>query len=241
MTEEEKQETEQYKSQQGFVSAPILRGLTEIENLYNFLFVKTGKYKGMVFICGGYVRYICSPRRKPDPAGDVDIYVADPEIFPVLIDDFEKTFKLKRKHENEVSITYERAEKADHPLFATPPVQFIKPENKGKIVATGTLDEILENFDFTVIRAGMPDFGMARVDADFMHDEAHHLLRLKNIHCPVSSLLRCYKYARKGYFMRPMEALRLFVDWENREDKADAGDGLSQNEIDELEKLMRID
>lgn len=249
----QKEEREVYLSQDGFVDVPFLRGHTEIDHLYNFLFVNNARlFKGRVFICGGYVRYMCSPQRKPVPANDVDIYVADPDIFPDLVDRFEHTFELKRKHENEISITYPRADKADHPLFATPPIQMIKPNNVGKIVATGTLDEILGNFDFTVIRAGLPNMGMARVDADFMHDEAHKLLRLKNIHCPVSSLLRCYKYARKGYFMRPMEALRLFVDWEHRDaeyrakiidflTKADSGEGLSEEDINELEKLMRID
>jgi len=90
------------------------------------------------------------------------------------------------------------------------------------------------------------------VDSDFPHDEKRRLLRFKNIHCPISSTLRCMKYSRKGYFLKPFEALKLFTDWDNRDDEyrtkltaflqktAEEG-GLSRREIDELEAMMRID
>lgn len=97
------------------------------------------------------------------------------------------------------------------------------------------------------------------VDDQFEDDELHGLLRLKNIHCPISSLLRCCKYARKGYFLCPAEALKLFIDWTERGEEyrtrmielfsesskgkvsKDNPDGMTQEEIDELESLLRID
>ncbi|MCK9596754.1 hypothetical protein M0R19_06180 [Candidatus Pacearchaeota archaeon] len=250
MKKEKSEEKEVYVSKQGFEQARVMRGFTEIKSLYEFL--RNNFYENKAFICGGYVRYMCSPRKKPEPASDVDIYVYDQEFFDPFKDRITSYFDLKLKHENEVSITYEGILDTERSLFACPPIQLIKPENKGAIVATGTMEEILENFDFTVIRAGLLNDTRALVDADFMHDEKLRLLRLKNIHCPVSSLLRCYKYARKGYFMRPIEALRLFSDWNNRDDeyrtkiiefltKSDSGNGLTQEEVDELESLMRID
>lgn len=76
-------------------------------------------------------------------------------------------------------------------------------------------------------------------------------LRILNIHCPISSLLRVMKYARKGYYMRPVEALKLFNDWQQRDpDYRDRMKELfttgqfgkiTKEEIDELEKLMRVD
>jgi hypothetical protein len=74
-------------------------------------------------------------------------------------------------------------------------------------------------------------------------------------------VFRLIKYTKRGYWVTPREVLKLFVDWENRDDEyrlkivelfkksesfdPDAPDeskgGLSKEEIDELEELMRID
>lgn len=116
----------------------------------------------------------------------------------------------------------------------------------------GSKEEVLSNFDFTVVRAAILSPNTVLVDADFMHDEENKILRLKNIHCPISSTLRCMKYAAKGYWLPPIQALSLFLDWDNRSDdyrrelaeylaKANGGEGLTQEEIDHLEELMRID
>jgi len=128
----------------------------------------------------------------------------------------------------------------------------IKPIREGKIVASGEMKEILENFDFTVIRCGFTSSQKILVDADFLHDEERKILRLKNIHCPISSTLRCMKYAAKGYWLKPFETLKLFLDWDSRSDeyrnklvdfleKSKEGEGLSKEDITELEALMRID
>jgi hypothetical protein len=59
------------------------------------------------------------------------------------------------------------------------------------------------------------------------------------------------KYARKGYYMRPIESMKLFQDWQNRPEEYRQriiqlfGDGkmgsLSKQEVDELEALLRVD
>ncbi|MDD5459737.1 MAG: hypothetical protein PHF37_10140, partial [Phycisphaerae bacterium] len=72
------------------------------------------------------------------------------------------------------------------------------------------------------------------------------------IHCPVSATLRCMKYSRKGYFLRPFECMKLFIDWSNRDQsyrdklvdfltKAGQEEGLSKDDVEELEAMMRID
>lgn len=231
-----------YTSQDGFVNIRILRGFTEIESLFNSVSECGG------FICGGYVRWMCSPRKDPIPASDVDIYCPTFEIFTKI----KEQISLGKRHENEVSFTFNRPDDINSPYFAAPAIQLIKPMREGRVVTDGPLEEIISNFDFSVIRLAILDEKTALADADYLHDELRLILRLKNIHCPVSSTLRCCKYAKKGYWLPPTQALRLFIDWDNRDedykiklldflDKAKEGEGLSQKEIDELEAMMRID
>jgi hypothetical protein len=247
MTEPEQEvhneQKEVYKSRDGFIRMPVIRGVSEIRHVFMIL----EKFQGKAFICGGYARYCVAPTANPIPATDVDIYCEDEETFLKLKEEFKD---LKVRHENEVSLTYERPETG--PCAYHLPIQLIKPLLQGAIVAVGDIETILKNFDFTIIRVGLLSQEEALVDADFEHDEKHRLLRLKNIHCPVSSTLRCMKYSRKGYYLRPFEALKLFINWQNRDDsyrgklidflaKSQDGDGLSQEEVNELEALMRID
>ncbi|MFX0142050.1 MAG: hypothetical protein ACFFDN_50905, partial [Candidatus Hodarchaeota archaeon] len=171
--------TPKYVSKKGFVTIPVLRGFSEIENLYNDL------DRFDVFICGGYVRYMCSTHQNPTQAGDVDIYCQSPEEFEKLKTFMITTKEMNIRHENNVSITFTR-KSLDHPYFACGTIQLIKPIKQGKIVAFGSMQEILENFDFTVIRCGLISQYSAMVDADFEHDEQNKILRLKNIHCPIS-------------------------------------------------------
>ena len=256
-SQNEPEKHEPYLSKEGFTQARILRGFTEIEEL-----AKTIMHKGI--ICGGYVRYMCSPNHNPIPASDVDVYPFSGDNF----DDLKKKFKdegLTKKHENNMSITYSRPDDPNHSFFATPTIQLIKPVIEGKVISVGTMEEILSNFDFTVVRAGI-EFktvdhdgltiflppNTAMVDADFIHDETNKILRLKNIHCPISSTLRCMKYSRKGYWLPPTHVLTLFEDWDSRSGeyksklydylaKANEGKGLTKEQVDELEELMRID
>lgn len=242
-----------YKSKDGFEIIPLRRGFTEIIPLWKILEKITNKTKAECFICGGYARWCASPKYKPEPAGDIDIYSQSNKVYTRLVNEllFSKDgLSLKVKNENNMALTLE------HPpngvFHYMPPIQIIKPTNQGRIVAKGDKVTILSNFDFTIIRAAIEAPNVVLVDADFEHDETHNILRLKNIHCPVSSLLRCLKYVKKGYWLRPMEAAKLFADWTSRDEeyrdkildyiiKADKGEGLSREEIDELEALMRID
>lgn len=243
-------EKEVYISQKGFVEVPIIRGWFEILPLINI--IKDNNLNS--FIMGGYVRYMASKVRNPIPAGDVDIYSKTDESFNKFVDILKNKYNLTIKHENSVSMTFKNIEDHEHTLFSCPTIQLIKPVAKGAIVATGTMEEILENFDFTVIRCGVKlyDPPTALVDADFEHDEEIKCLRIKNIHCPISSTLRIVKYAKKGYWIPPMHVLPLFLDWERRDEeyrrklvdflkKANKGQGLTQEQVNELEDLLMVD
>jgi hypothetical protein len=234
-----------YKSKEGFVQVPVRRGAQETSILGTLLYNMDG------FICGGYVRWMCSPVPTPKPASDVDIYAYTPEAFEEIRQLF-KDRKLKVRFENDNAITYDRVTDTSHIFFSLPPLQLIKPILQGAMVAVGSMQKVIENFDFTVIRAGLIDKDTALVDADFDHDELHSILRLKNIHCPISSNLRCMKYAAKGYWLPATQCIRLFSDWDSRDDdyrlkildflkKAESEGKLTREDIDEFEELARID
>ncbi len=243
----ENKKTPPYKSQDGFKEIPLLRGFTEIKVLYHAL-----KYLNVgAFICGGYARYCASPKpdNKKGTPGDVDIYCPNEAAFEVVKKFFEDE-KLSIRHENEMAITYRKPQEGK--FQHVPNIQLIKPIKEGRVVAVGTMEEILSNFDFTVVRAAIVNEDTVLADADFMHDEEKKILRLKNIHCPISSTLRCMKYAAKGYWLPPRQALSLFSDWDDRTDeykdelvgfilRVDGGDELTKEEIDQLEALMRRD
>lgn len=234
---------------EGWIQIPVLRGVYEIEPLLNLCDTIGGR------IIGGYARFCCSPRENPDRAGDVD-------IFPVgaSSEDCERIYEswktalasagLVAKHENNVSITYEKPEKP--PFNRCPTIQLIKPVSEGAILTMGSVEDVLGNFDFTIVRVSLnSDRRTATAWASFNDDEQSRRLRILNIHCPISSLLRVMKYARKGYYMRPIEAMKLFADWENRtpEYRNRMADlfltgtmgKLEKKEVDELEKLLRVD
>jgi hypothetical protein len=233
---------------------PLRRGFFEIQELFALC------QKAGATICGGYARFCASPRptAKVVTAGDCDLFPnseAATEVLRLAL----TGMGFEKVHENHVSITMKPTKEKADVLAHMPTPQIIKPMIEGKIVTLGTTEEILGNFDFTIVRAAIISPSEVMVDDDFEHDETHGLLKLKNIHCPISSLLRCCKYARKGYFLRPAEALKLFNDWMDRGPEyrqrilelfTESGkgkksetnpEGMTQEEIDELEALLRID
>ncbi len=245
----QEQEAEDEHPLEGWVQIPVLRGLYEVAPLLDLCERIGGT------IIGGYARFCCSTAERVCPAQDVDIFptASTDEECQKLYDAWVIALKaagLEIKHENNVSVSWDHKDKA--PFNRCPTIQIIKPIEEGAILTKGTVEEILGNFDFTIVRVALNrDRATATAWASFPKDEAKKKLRLLNIHCPISSLLRCMKYARKGYYMRPIEAMKLFVDWQNRPesyrqkivDLFSVGQlgKLSQKEIDELEALLRVD
>lgn len=242
-----------------FKTLSIVRGFQEISQIFDIC------NSHNAVICGGYARYCCSRKTPPVPAGDVDIFPksegACEEIKQVLIG-----IGYTIKHENEISITFTNPKEggsgdgviAGAPEWAclSPTIQLIKPVKDGAIVAVGTLEEILGNFDFSVTRAGILSPSECLVDEFFLEDDKAMRLRLLNIHCPISSTYRCIKYSKKGYWLPIGESVKLFIDWQNRtpeyrEDllakltgiigKNDRGEEVSEEEVQNLEKLLNID
>ncbi len=240
-----KQKYKPYVPRDGFVRRKLRRGMNA--NLNNLLEIIS---PFNAIICGGYARWAFSMREESPEPTDVDIYCQEEESYKPLFDQFLQS-GLRIKNENEISVMF--LDRKNSPWFPDlPPIQLIKPMKEARIVAVGNVKEILSNFDFTVCRCAITSPKMGIVDADYAHDEKHKILRIKNIHCPISSTLRFAKYHKKGYSIPPFEVLKLFRDWEDRDEQYrikiiqffkvlhEKGE-LTDEQINKMERLMRID
>jgi len=237
-----------YESQDGFVEAKIYRGWRQVKGLVDILLRLELDNKACV--CGGFVRWMCSPRLNPVVSKDIDIYCYDQAAFDVVRDELEQ-LGLEVRDENDMAITFVAIDDHEHALFPLPAIQLIKPMKDGAVVTDEGMQVILENFDFTIVRCGfdaaMHARGLALVDADFEHDEGDRIIRIKNIHCPVSSIYRVIKYSKKGYWLQSPQLLKIFNDWMERSpeyieriNELVGQDGLTEEEVNELERMMRI-
>lgn len=193
-----------------FVKMKILRGFTEIKHVYS-LIKDTG-----ATICGGYARYCASTHKEPSPSIDLDIYCTDDAVMDIVRKRFEAA--LFTIHiENEMSIIYNK--RKDVPEYvACPKINLIKPRLEFRVVTKGSAEEIISNFDFSVVRCAIINEDEVLADEDFEKDESRKFIRIKNIHCPISSAIRFCKYYKKGYWTKPIQILKLFVDWNNRDE-----------------------
>jgi len=244
-----KKKTKRYVSKDGFETVRLVRGFSMIRPLWSVIQEVSDRSKKECFICGGYARWCASPKYNPAIPKDLDIYCEDTKTFDILVSEL-YGLGLRVEHDGDMALTFAHPTKGE--FHTIPPIQVIKPMKKGAVVTDGGVINVLSNFDFTIVRAAISTPTQVLVDADFLHDEVSNVLRLKNIHCPVSSLLRCIKYTNKGYWLSPVESLKLFEDWMNRPQsyrdkitglvtKLTADGELSKKEIEELEALMRID
>lgn len=206
--------TKGYKSQDGFEIVQLHRGFSEIIPLWRILDNLISSTKKDCFICGGYARYCASPKYEVIKASDVDIYSQTKSVYNKLVNKLKKK-GLEIKSENTMSITYKHPSSGE--FHYMPPINVIKPVKEGKVISQGSKETVLSNFDFTIIRAAIESPSEVMVDKDFIYDETHNILRLKNIHHPLSSLLRCFKYTTKGYWVTPTEATKLYEEWDNIE------------------------
>lgn len=233
-----------------FVEVPIIRGFTEIKPLWDLV----QKHKG--YICGGYVRYMASQSKRIAPCEDVDVFAPNMEIFNILSKELQSLFPCQWK--TKISENYEPY-KSEHIAWrGCPKIQLITPKSQGKIHTQGNIEEVLGNFDYTVVRIAIKDENTCIADENFVDDENRKYLRVMNIHCPINSVFRLAKYMKKGYRTKPIEIIKLFRDWEDRGvdyraelvelltraaeyDTEVEGSGLSKEETDMLYELMNVD
>jgi len=238
-----KEERDKFKEEK-FVTVPVYRGFLPIKQLYYLC------EENDAIILGGYVRWMCSPNINPAKPGDVDVYCPEDKIFERMKSTLAKA-NLGIKNENDIAIAYIRPTHPN-PFFTCPTIQLIKPMREGVIVTDGDMEEIIKNFDFTVIRIGLFNARDATADPQFIEDELASRLRIKNIHCPISSMYRVMKYRAKGYWPSTGLLLKLFLDWEERPEETkmkiltfykkleEDEKSVTAEQIDEMEALMRL-
>ncbi|WP_109798695.1 hypothetical protein [Novosphingobium meiothermophilum] len=205
-----------------FTKTPIIRGFDVIRPLYDLL-----GDRGV--ICGGYARYCASPTVSPIPADDVDVYCHTEEDFAFLKGRI--SGHLGVQVETNRAITFKTSTTGK--LAFVPKIQLIKPVKKFRMVTVGSAEEVIGNFDFTVVRAAIVSPTEVLVDHRFAEDEEAKRLRLINIHCPISSTLRSIKYVERGYNLLPFDLLELFLDWDRRDEdyRVELVEGLNELKI----------
>ena len=160
-------------------------------------------------------RNCISENKEPVPAGDIDVYCFDEYEYrkarEILIHMKDYTQKLVTSR----AVTYAPKEGT-----VGKHIQLIQPVVDGRMITMGLVREVLDNFDFTVARAAIfwngNEWG-AMADEDFQEHEKKNKLKIKNIHCPVGTMNRVTKYIRKGYSINQLELVKLFLDWETRD------------------------
>lgn len=230
-----------------FIEVPVIRGITEIAPL-----LELAQATGAV-ICGGYARFCCSQVVDPVKAGDVDVFPGpNTDSLDRLTAELQR-IGFTTEYENEIAITLKAptGDGADQLWQYRPQIQIIKRKHEERMNTEGTLQDLLKRFDFTVVRIGLLNTTTALADKDFIEHERQKVLHIENIVCPISSLLRCMKYGRKGYFIKPSEAVKLFAEWTERGEeyrsnilelfKASAFGEMTQDQVDRLEALLWVD
>lgn len=195
----------------------VLRGADKIAPLWY-------KLNHKVKFVGGFVRWMVSPNHDPAPPGDIDIYPNNTEDRDWVIKEIAKLGLERLPPASKAMVAAGTDTRFWHvtklastaTLLTGQKVQVINPVNAGHVVAKGTMDELLNNFDFTVTRAGLVSLDEAVVDDEFIEDEMARRLVIKEIHCPIGAVKRIAKYTRKGYYCSPSEIYKLFVNWDER-------------------------
>lgn len=214
-----------------FREVKVQRGFDEVEEVYGIA------TEHRAVIAGGYARYMCSTAPEVAPAGDIDLFPReDCDIHSLSIDLIMKGYKLVREGRTAYSMVNDIGTK----------VQIIKPVQIGKIKTFGTVEEILSFFDFSVVSVAITSPTTALADNDFECHEFCHELRLRTVNSPIACIARVNKYAARGYWFPPTEALRLFQLWDSYSveyrtamtDFLQNREAWTQEEIDEGEEML---
>ncbi len=193
-----------------YIKTPVLRGFTEIEPLFDIV------YSNDCYICGGYARYMCSLNNNPSKPSDIDIFCKDENSFNKVKQEFIKR-GLNQSKETDNAISY-NPKSGTLSLYACPSIQLIKcngDDEPTKTKNSGSLEEIISRFDFSICRIGMINKKECLADIEFTGDEINKNLRINNITSPINTAYRVSKYSKKGYNISRPEFLKLFLFWDS--------------------------
>jgi hypothetical protein len=213
--------------------------------------------RGLGFIAGSCARYYASNLSDEVKYNDIDIFSYSEKDFDEIIFRLEKN-KWIRKKESPNAIQFEKEfrkskpakskSKSKSPLIREVHiVEVVKPFKNEWMQTYGKPKDVLEQFDFTVVKAYFLNEKYIYVDEHFVMDNEKRRLVITHINCPLAVAQRVVKYGRKGYNIGIREMMKLFIEWENRPReyrerllellKKD----LTDEEFEELERLLRID
>lgn len=227
-------------SRKTFIRLPIKRNQELLKNLFETVILDDG------FICGGFSRVCVSENADVIPSGDIDIYTKGKEQFEAI----SKRLELNGYFEKRNS---ETARTMQYSFSGKLPVQLIAPLTEGHVfLASENVEEILNNFDFTIARVGITKESLEKneaiADVDFKEDDSGNRLNIKNIHCPIAQIYRVSKYMEKGYWLPMRQTLKIVQDWETRPEEyknkileVTRKEDPTKEEIQELERLLHID
>lgn len=214
------------------ISTPILRNKYNLDEIMRIVRFERGS------IFGGAVRYAASENCVA-PFSDYDIFaIRESQIEELKVDIIGMGFVLTNT--TQMSYLFQGSITSEYGGRQHVILNLIRKY-------WGTARDVIEHFDFSVARAVyMGDHIL--VDENFHEDENALRLRIKHLNCPVSTMMRCMKYSKKGYRFPLVEAIKIFQDWEQRPleyrsrlvELAES-EHLSEQEIEELEALLRID
>lgn len=175
-------ETKKTANKRTFVRLPIQRNIDLLKNLFETVIQDDG------FLCGGFSRVCCSTNSDVIPSMDVDIYTKGKEQFEAISKRLELNGYFQKR-------TSETARTMQYSFSGKLPVQLIAPLTEGHVfLASDNVEEILNNFDFTVARVGITKESLEKneaiADVDFSEDDSKNRLNIKNIHCPIAQIYR---------------------------------------------------
>lgn len=161
------------------------------------------------YIAGGYARWMISPKSRPPSPGDIDFYFQD----------FSSFSKAKQLLTDEGCLL----QKESHNALTFAPYN-IGVGNRVQLIKTvgdryGDIFEILNHFDLSVCQAAvtidsetnhMQGYGSRK----FFDTEGDDRLRIIKIGNPMSTMIRCMKYARHGYSIGPKQLVKILNVWD---------------------------
>ena len=145
-----------------WTKVPIYRGF--IPELYRMT-----QEAGMQW-CGGYPRWMASPRSEPAPASDLDLFPVEKGLEDAF---YKQLLELGWELHRETANAYTMKRRKDLPYLTWPKLQVVRAFQSGRTLTYGPLEDILANFDFTVVRIGVSDAENCLADELFAEDEAN--------------------------------------------------------------------
>jgi len=211
--------TQQMEAEQepGPQHVPVLRGFELVERLMDIL--NQLPAADPAWICGGFPRWLCSPRDTPALPADVDVMPATEDAFKLCIQLFiEAGWACRREYYmDDQAVVCNLMGPFDVQGTPLQKVQIIRPRRTAfAVIGALIAPDQLSGLDFTVTRIVLVSSTQALADSQFLRDELQMRIVVRHIVCPISSCARISKYESKGYTIQARERVKLFVEWSRR-------------------------